>query len=521
MRRGSSRWTGLPPPRGSRSWSRLRGALGAETHRHAPPLRVLGGGSPSHERQRAAGGPRLRPPLHPVALRSRRRAAAAFPREGVVLVYGPGSSLVPMICSGTPTSRSASASRPCDAAPRETSASRRARPARSSACSSSTGRSSTGTSRRSPRPSTATSTSATRAAPLALGRRASLDVARSRRTAVPHAPDVPSRPMGRSVASSPRSASTTDAPNLAWSYELITPESGILLGDDEPVEVGFELLMALEGARVLGAERRRALRRLVPDSIRLPRHARRRAPVAAVPSDLAYARETFGLEYTQDETYYVMETTPGARVFLGLRDDADLEQFRAAAERAEQGVALEADRYRPGPAGRAAPALPDPGRDAARERRGQRRPRDQRDAVPLHASLLRLAAARPRRPAPAGARAPRLRQPRPGRRRGRRGRRADARAARRPPRERVGGARARPASRISSSPSTGSTSPMRSTTTRTDGSTSSTSLQARRWRSRRSAATSTRSRTPRRSSCPPPSGAYRIRVARGGRIARS
>ena len=32
----------------------------------------------------------------------------------------------------------------------------------------------------------------------------------------------------------------------------------------------------------------------------------------------AYARELFGLDYTQDETYYVMETTPGASVFLGL-----------------------------------------------------------------------------------------------------------------------------------------------------------------------------------------------------------
>ena len=39
-------------------------------------------------------------------------------------------------------------------------------------------------------------------------------------------------------------------------------------------------------------------------------------------------RETFGLPYTQDETYYVMDTSPGASVFLGLRDDADVEAFR-------------------------------------------------------------------------------------------------------------------------------------------------------------------------------------------------
>ena len=44
----------------------------------------------------------------------------------------------------------------------------------------------------------------------------------------------------------------------------------------------------------------------------------------------------FGLPYTQHETYYVMDTTPGAKIYLGLREDADLEAFRAAAEQAER-----------------------------------------------------------------------------------------------------------------------------------------------------------------------------------------
>jgi mannose-6-phosphate isomerase class I len=137
----------------------------------------------------------------------------------------------------------------------------------------------------------------------------------------------------------------TDAPNLAWSYELITPESGILLGDERPVEVGFELLMGLEGPRILGVEvadrfgvsfpiRFDYLDTLEGGHLSLQCHP-----------TLAYARATFGLEYTQDESYYVMETTPGAPVFLGLRDDVDLEEFRAAAESAEHGVELEADRY--------------------------------------------------------------------------------------------------------------------------------------------------------------------------------
>ena len=57
-------------------------------------------------------------------------------------------------------------------------------------------------------------------------------------------------------------------------------------------------------------------------------------------------RETFGLPYTQHETYYVMVTTPGAKIFLGLREDADLDAFRAEAEQAEDpGRPFEPERY--------------------------------------------------------------------------------------------------------------------------------------------------------------------------------
>jgi mannose-6-phosphate isomerase class I len=58
-----------------------------------------------------------------------------------------------------------------------------------------------------------------------------------------------------------------------------------------------------------------------------------------------YACDTFGLAYTQDESYYVMETSPGAGVFLGLRDDADLDLFRRSAERAESGAELDAEQF--------------------------------------------------------------------------------------------------------------------------------------------------------------------------------
>jgi mannose-6-phosphate isomerase class I len=139
---------------------------------------------------------------------------------------------------------------------------------------------------------------------------------------------------------------STVAPNLAWSYELITPESGILLGLDPSVEVGFELLMALEGKRVLGAELTERFGLSFPIRFDyLDTLDGGDLSIQCHPSE-EYMRETFGLPYTQHETYYVMATEPGAKIFLGLREDADLGAFRVEAERAEDaGLELEPERY--------------------------------------------------------------------------------------------------------------------------------------------------------------------------------
>ncbi len=139
---------------------------------------------------------------------------------------------------------------------------------------------------------------------------------------------------------------STEAPNLAWSYELITPESGIVLGSDDTIEVGFELLMAAEGERVLGREL--AERFGVSFPIRfdyLDTFGGGNLSIQCHPSE-DYMRATFGLPYTQHETYYVVDAKPGAEIFLGLREDADLKAFRGEAERAEDpGLELDPGRY--------------------------------------------------------------------------------------------------------------------------------------------------------------------------------
>jgi mannose-6-phosphate isomerase class I len=137
-----------------------------------------------------------------------------------------------------------------------------------------------------------------------------------------------------------------EAPNLAWSYELITPESGLLLGGDDAVEVGFELLMAAEGERILGPELAERFGASFPIRFDyLDTVEGGHLSIQCHPSE-KYARDVFGLPYTQHETYYVVDTTPGAKVFLGLRDDADIEAFRRASEQAERpGIAFDPERF--------------------------------------------------------------------------------------------------------------------------------------------------------------------------------
>jgi mannose-6-phosphate isomerase class I len=133
-----------------------------------------------------------------------------------------------------------------------------------------------------------------------------------------------------------------DAPNLAWSYELIAPEATLLV---DGLEVGLELLLAAESKAILGPE---VAARFAPElPIRfdyLDTLEGGHLSVQCHPSE-RYARETFGLSYTQHETYYVLQTTPGAKVFLGLRDDADVGAFERDARAALEGRTFDPARH--------------------------------------------------------------------------------------------------------------------------------------------------------------------------------
>lgn len=58
-----------------------------------------------------------------------------------------------------------------------------------------------------------------------------------------------------------------------------------------------------------------------------------------------YIRERFGMPYTQDESYYILDVGEGGGVYLGLREGVDPEEMVQALENAQRGGAFDAGRY--------------------------------------------------------------------------------------------------------------------------------------------------------------------------------
>src|SRR5690606_21914355 len=50
-----------------------------------------------------------------------------------------------------------------------------------------------------------------------------------------------------------------------------------------------------------------------------------------------YIKNKFGMSYTQDESYYILDAKEGATVYLGCKEDVVPEQMIADLEKAQQG----------------------------------------------------------------------------------------------------------------------------------------------------------------------------------------
>jgi mannose-6-phosphate isomerase class I len=128
------------------------------------------------------------------------------------------------------------------------------------------------------------------------------------------------------------------APNHAWCFDCVPEENSLLLGFGENrVEIPA-LDLVLQHPRELlgndvfdrfGAEfpiRFDFLDTVGGGNLSLQVH-----PLTK------YIREHFGMTYTQDESYYMLDALPGAHVYLGLKDGIDSQCMIADLDRAQAG----------------------------------------------------------------------------------------------------------------------------------------------------------------------------------------
>lgn len=137
-----------------------------------------------------------------------------------------------------------------------------------------------------------------------------------------------------------------EQPNFAWSFESIVPENGIVVErKDVHLEFSFDWLMFQENGRVLGKAsgmfgyewpvRFDYLDTIDGGNLSTQVHPRPE-----------YIRRNFGETYTQDETYYIVNSKGDTQVYIGLRDSCEPEEFKSALlESAGNGTELDIDRY--------------------------------------------------------------------------------------------------------------------------------------------------------------------------------
>lgn len=134
--------------------------------------------------------------------------------------------------------------------------------------------------------------------------------------------------------------------NYAWSFELITPENGIVLeGNKYLLEVSFDFLLFRNNYKMLGKAAGRFGNEFPIRFDFLDTYDGGNLSIQCHPRT-KYIQEHFGETFTQDETYYILDCEPDADVYLGFQEDVNPNEFKQALLEAQNnGVELPIEKY--------------------------------------------------------------------------------------------------------------------------------------------------------------------------------
>ena len=131
-------------------------------------------------------------------------------------------------------------------------------------------------------------------------------------------------------------------PNYAWCFDCVPEENSLLLGfGDTRVEIPSINVVLRHPKALLGEPVYGLFGAWFPIRFDLLDTMQGGNLSFQVHPLIDYAREHFGLPFTQDESYYLLDAEEGARVYLGLQDGIDskamIADLKAAQENPDQG----------------------------------------------------------------------------------------------------------------------------------------------------------------------------------------